>query len=270
MTENTNINHRAPLAPGEIRTHRVGARVFKVMHVSGGSFTQASVRPDGEPATVLLTDMSTRAAVNAYADAIEQAESDAIDALEGDDTPEPLTDSEAEALAVRAGFAPTPRGLWPVPQDRSADGVPEVEQAHAPAPTTQQRDCPACDCGRRQRGGSHLPTCAIVLWEAKQIEAHEPAPAPTLADDAAALRHMINTEVRPTRRDAFLARLDRIAARVPQRATAYGLELWQHACGVVDHAGPVQPHPDQCDNCRRFRPLTSDPWHPLYVLPDGA
>lgn len=98
--------HRAPLAPGEIRAHTVGTRTFQVMHVSGGSFTQATVREAGGGATVLATDPFADRAVRAYADAIEQAESDAADAMEDDDTPEPLTAESEEALRVRAGFAP--------------------------------------------------------------------------------------------------------------------------------------------------------------------
>jgi hypothetical protein len=83
----TQSEHRSPLAPGEIRTHIVGDRAFQVMHVAGGSFTQASVRGKG-PSTVLCTDVAAAVAVKAYADAIEQAESDRIDALEGDDEAE--------------------------------------------------------------------------------------------------------------------------------------------------------------------------------------
>lgn len=77
MTETT--NHRAPLAPGEIRTRTVGNRTFRVMHVAGGSFTQASVSdPTWLGASqVLATNRFESFAVAAYADAIEQAESDA-------------------------------------------------------------------------------------------------------------------------------------------------------------------------------------------------
>ena len=90
MTE-TQIDHRAPLAPlapGEIRTYVVGNRAFRVMHVAGGSFTQASFREgvDG-PSVVLATDRFADVAVRAYAEAIEQAESDAIDALDDADGP---------------------------------------------------------------------------------------------------------------------------------------------------------------------------------------
>lgn len=87
MTETQNINHCKPLAPGEIRTHAVGAETFRVMHVAGGSFTQAAVLPATGPTRVLATDRFESVAVRAYADAIEQAESDAIDALDDADGP---------------------------------------------------------------------------------------------------------------------------------------------------------------------------------------
>ena len=87
MTETQNINHRAPLKPGEIRTHQVGAQVFQVMHIAGGSFAQASVAGNGMATRVLRTDRFADVAVRAYADAIEQAESDAIDALDDADGP---------------------------------------------------------------------------------------------------------------------------------------------------------------------------------------
>lgn len=83
MTEST--NHRAPLAPGEIRTHTVGACTFRVMHVAGGSFTQASVREPGQPSKVLCTDRFEFVVVAAYVDAIEAAESVAADALDDAD-----------------------------------------------------------------------------------------------------------------------------------------------------------------------------------------
>jgi hypothetical protein len=86
MTE-TQTNHRAPLTPGEIRIHWIGDTSYQVMHVAGGSFTQASVREHGQPSRVLKTDTSAAVAVRAYADAIEQAESDRIDALDDADGP---------------------------------------------------------------------------------------------------------------------------------------------------------------------------------------
>lgn len=87
MTE-TQINHRKPLAPGEIRSHVVGNRGFLVMHTGNGAFAQASYRDgvDG-PTRVLATDRFADVAVRAYADAIAQAESDAVDALDDADGP---------------------------------------------------------------------------------------------------------------------------------------------------------------------------------------
>lgn len=78
----TNNEHARPLQPGEIRTHTVGARIFQVMHVAGGSYTQASVRQIGCAATVLCTNRFEQEAVTAYADAIMQAEMDILDADE--------------------------------------------------------------------------------------------------------------------------------------------------------------------------------------------
>lgn len=87
-------SHRSPLAPGEIRTHVVGDRAFQVMHVAGGSFTQASVNTAPYGRTVLCTDTSADVAVKAYADAIEQAESEQAAAswdepLPADEAPHP-------------------------------------------------------------------------------------------------------------------------------------------------------------------------------------
>lgn len=76
MTETQNIRHDAPLKPGEIRTHTVGDVDFAVMHAANGSFTQATVR-DENGGRVLATEVFEDRAIRAYADAIEQAESDA-------------------------------------------------------------------------------------------------------------------------------------------------------------------------------------------------
>lgn len=85
MNETQSIRHDAPLKQGEIRTHTVGAQTFRVMHVAGGSFTQVAARNVGENTRVLCTDRFESAAVRAYADAIAQAESDRIDALDDAD-----------------------------------------------------------------------------------------------------------------------------------------------------------------------------------------
>lgn len=250
-------NHRAPLAPGEIRSHQVGAQKFTVMHVAGGSFTQATVRPSSVPFKVLKTSAYEQEAVNAYADAIEQAESDAIDAMEGDDTPEPLTAESAEALAARAGFA----------ADHVLDSVRALTEggrivAH---PTTSH--------------SLHTQLAGRVLR----------APAPTLADDVAALRAKVGnyggviqdwrdgkapTESEKGSAERFgvfaawadiEAVLDRIAAREPQRATSViGWPLWRHDCGNTDHFG-LRADPARCLNCGKV-----GEWRALYVEPDGA
>jgi hypothetical protein len=88
MTETQTPNHGAPLAPGEIRTHTVGTQTFQVMHVSGGSFTQAKVRrPIGDhmESHVLCTSRFDSDAVRAYADAIAAAEDAAAAGLDDAD-----------------------------------------------------------------------------------------------------------------------------------------------------------------------------------------
>lgn len=105
-TQNPRPDHRAPLAPGEIRTHTVGAQRFQVMHVAGGSFTQASYRDTGGFATVIATERFEDAAVRAYADAIEQAESDAIDELDDADGSMFISSSTGELIDPQATPAP--------------------------------------------------------------------------------------------------------------------------------------------------------------------
>ncbi|MET0426642.1 MAG: hypothetical protein ABW046_22435 [Actinoplanes sp.] len=243
MTETP--NHRAPLAPGEIRTHVVGDRAFQVMHVAGGSFTQASVRGKG-PSTVLATSRFETVAVNVYANAIEQAESDAVDALDDADevpffaadgslvTPgaEPLDEPAAEALTARVGFAE--------------------------GPTREQL-----------AGQSALPgRMDDARREARR--AAERAPAPTLADDVAALRLEIKrwAQQGDTRYGDCMAILDRIAARVPQRATWNDAPWYRHRCGYVTTFEPA-PQDGGCDACESGSPNASD-WQALYVMPDGA
>jgi hypothetical protein len=93
---------------------------------------------------------------------------------------------------------------------------------------------------------------------------NEERSAPTLADDVAALRAGIEDAYTPLSAMGLLAALDRIAARVPQRATRLnGRAMWQHtACGsVMAFTGS----PSLC-NCRDM----VGEWRALYVLPDGA
>lgn len=98
-------NHRRPLAPGEIRAHQVGAEVFRVMHVMNGGMVQASVSGNGMATRVLTTALFESDAVRAYADAIEQAESDAIDADE--DYAAPSFIASASGELVTPGAEPT-------------------------------------------------------------------------------------------------------------------------------------------------------------------
>lgn len=105
-TQNPRPDHRAPLAPGEIRTHTVGLRTFTVMHVAGGSFTQATSHVVGGGARVICTEVFESNAVRAYADAIEQAESDAIDELDEADGSMFISSSTGELIDPQAGPAP--------------------------------------------------------------------------------------------------------------------------------------------------------------------
>lgn len=136
------INHRAPLAPGEIRMHEVGERKFTVMHVAGGSYVQACEHGADKPSRVLKTSQWGYEAIDAYADAIEQAESDAIDALDDADGPsfdasgayldgEPVGDL-AHNLPMGADMALVtgegePRRVW-------TDGEPVGETLPTPGP----------------------------------------------------------------------------------------------------------------------------------------
>lgn len=59
----------------------------------------------------------------------------------------------------------------PVHTGIGADCRPDCSPiAHRCGVDTSERDCPPCDCNRRQRGGSHLQRCAILAWERRQIE----------------------------------------------------------------------------------------------------
>lgn len=67
--------HERPLAPGEVRKHVVGSKTFGVMHVAGGSYTQAAVVEGGTgPTKVLCTSVHEDVAVHAYAQAIAEAD----------------------------------------------------------------------------------------------------------------------------------------------------------------------------------------------------
>lgn len=168
-TQNTK-DHGAALAPGEIRTHTVGSRRFMVMHVSGGTFTQATVRDGDGPTQVLCTSQWDHKAVDAYADAIAAAE------------------DEPDA---------TPAGLGDVPQDRSGDGVPKIEQdADLDAPEEK-----------------------------------------TAAELLAIIREDLFRYVPGGGEQFLDRYLAAVAGAVPQRATdADGWGIWLHACGVAQSA----------------------------------
>jgi hypothetical protein len=240
----TQSEHRAPLAPGEIRTHTVGDRTFKVMHVAGGSFTQMSVRLADGCVEHIATERFEQQAVNAYADAIEQAEAD---------------------MALPANVL-------------TADGVPEVEQA-----TSTDLPCLAMVGDKRYSGGlraakghAHLlatgPECndawpvPDLLTPAERAFVTElqtdPAPAPTLADDVAALRTEVEAYFPDGNAPKDIATiLDRIEASVPQRATCLGAPMVIHTCGYARSTNTRSA----CRWCGKV-----GTWRALYVLPDGA
>lgn len=284
MTETQPTSHRRPLAPGEIRMHKVGAVTFTVMHVAGGSFTQACAHEADQRSRVLKTDTDDRIAVNAYADAIEQAESDAIDAMEGDDTPEPLTAEGAEALAARAGFAP----MYDVvtrSSDRTAvldregpmsfgDAVALADRAHAAGSIAQVDVEPSSGLyDKAIAEAAHfeeVDRAAVARGESSnwwERGTRASTPAPTLADDVAALRaKLLVTRMGGDRRDELIADLDRLAAREPQRATdASERGVWRHTCGSVRAWDTDPTSTTGCSWC--YKPGS---WQPLYVLPDGA
>lgn len=62
----------------------------------------------------------------------------------------------------------------------------------------------------------------------------------------------------------LMARLDRIAAQVPKRATSDGKWIWLHDCGALY---PCPEVPSWCLECS-YR--GTDGWQPLYVLGEVA
>lgn len=239
MTETQNTkNHRAPLARGEIRTHTVGTpdtpggwRTFKVMHVAGGSFTQASVSRFGKPTEVISTDPDARVAVNAYADAIEQAESDALDTDPMDDENLPMGASRTLVTGETnmAGVNPAADPAWVAARDRASRMSPAEADAFYTELETQQAD---------QHTGCETPA------------------APSLADDIAWLHKHAHVDEGP--RYSLTQVLDRIAAQMPQRAMFDGRPVWQHACGAVKYGNGF---PDGCSWC--YKPGA---WQSLYTL----
>lgn len=135
----TMSEHAKPLKPGEIRRHTVGIRTFQVMHVAGGGMAQATYRDDTR-STVICTDRDIDAVVRSYAEAIEQAESAAADALnDADDTQfigaasgELVTGvdvgavakmSRAQRTAILEAHASAGRGTFSVHRETSLDAM---------------------------------------------------------------------------------------------------------------------------------------------------
>jgi hypothetical protein len=249
MTETQSTpNHRAPLAPGEIRTHQVGAQKFTVMHVAGGSYTQASVRESGRPSRVLHTGRED-IAVSRYADAIAEAEEAVLEQAESeegwDDRTVTLHPTHSTALrtqmAGRVLRAPAPDTMPTQPL--------QVDKAIAELKRFEEIDHAAVARGESPN------------WWERGIEPS--TPAPTLADDVAALRQWIKSAgVTIAGSPKALAILDRIAARAPQRATdRRGDPLRMHMpCRQI-----VAESRSACRSCDEV-----GPWRALYVLPDGA
>jgi hypothetical protein len=225
MSETQNPDHRRPLAPGEIRTHTVGNRTFKVMHVAGGNFTQASYQLGVHPTQVITTEMFEQDAVRAYADAIEQAESDAADADREDEAPEPLTAEGEEALRVRTGFAQTLDLHQAIAEAEHFEEIDRAAVARGESTNWWERNAETPE----PRPGREILRQPIV-----DPAGALPTPAPTIADDVAVLRRLVNTymlHTRPPGADAVelaLSTLDRIAGAVPQRATDDDVlpEIW--------------------------------------------
>jgi hypothetical protein len=91
-------------------------------------------------------------------------------------------------------------------------------------------------------------------------------PAPTHADDVATLREAIQWAP-DCYRNEYRARLDRIAARAPQRATdTRGVPLWLHQCGESFSSESRPGH--VCAYCDDNPEAES--WRALYVRQDGA
>jgi hypothetical protein len=140
--------------------------------------------------------------------------------------------------------------------------------APAPAPTLADRCCAFVE-----KGGiaTHEDECPR-FWKLTPEEAayraavaQVSAPAPTLADDVAALRRGIALFAPADTAERMLAHLDRIAARAPQRATdpETGAHLYLHDCGHVQASGDF-PTPTLCYGCS-FQGANG--WRALYILP---
>ncbi len=124
--------------------------------------------------------------------------------------------SEAQRAAILAGYSQGPRGVIGTRNYRTRLAMQAAgwvdEQAR---------------CTREGLLAAGVDMDAIRAEALRETAA--PA-APTLADDVAALRSLIETEMGDfaAARGAGLAILDRIATRAPQPT-----RVWMHRCGVV-------------------------------------
>lgn len=103
------------------------------------------------------------------------------------------------------------------------------------------------------------------MVEAGAIMSDEQA---SIADEVAALRAILSRQREGLHRSGVLARLDRIAAQVPQHATAAacsaGAPLYQHRCGRIEAFAEL-PSGGGCDACESGSDNPAD-WRALYVL----
>jgi len=288
-------NHRAPLAPGEIRTHVVGDRAFQVMHVAAGRYAQATYRDGVDGVTQVLYTGREDIAIAHYAEAIVEAKEAEREASTPATT---LADDQCGCERNPLGHLRSehPTALpaeesWKHPYaerngrcgtcgfDRSSDRHSAPVPQYVGFASGDEPGAPLCvnpRCGKRVMwdGERHIHTngevrCYRTVMGEAPPPSGQPAPAPTLADDVVALRAELEvSNIHPARLRGMLAILDRIAARAPQRARATEHESWWlHACGYVelhyDHHGT--PAASACMKCDEV-----GAWQALYVLPDGA
>jgi hypothetical protein len=137
-------------------------------------------------------------------------------------------------------------------------------------------DCPVGIVTQVEAGWAHayvafsgLVPCRVRLSTLVKVSP-TPTPAPTLADNITALRRLIHDGPARATRRAMREHLDRIAAQMPQRATATedALPLWLHiTCGgtFASHSVP------KLTICRKCDQLTGEAdWRALYTLGPAA
>jgi hypothetical protein len=125
---------------------------------------------------------------------------------------------------------------------------------------------PQVDHNRPERQAARYPLDRPLIDATEQAG----APAPTLADDVAALRAEVEAYWRDGQLPNYMTILfDRIAGAVPQRATERGDQIWQHSCGRAD-SGEADMPPRYCST--GYGRCTTDErtgWVRLYTLPGG-